>query len=219
MKLFLDTADYKLLEEWASKGIIDGVTTNPTHLAKEGGDPKKVVQNIAELFPQGSISVEVTEVEAQKVYEQARKIADLAENIVVKVPCYPDYYPVIQKLVRENIPLNITLVFTLTQSLCMCKLGVRYISPFIGRLDDIDTSGIDLILQIRAMIDEYGYDTQLLAASIRSVNHLHAVIQAGADVATVPVEVLHKALHHPLTKQGMDKFLADWKKLGITQFP
>lgn len=219
MKIFLDTAQVATIKKWAETGLIDGVTSNPSHLSKEGGDPKKIIQEICALLPQGEISVQVTEKSPDAVYKQAVSIAKLAPNIIVKVPCAYEYYPVIQKLVAEGIPVNITLLFTLEQALFMCKLGVRYISPFVGRLDDIDVDGIEIIPQLRQMIDRYGFETQILAASLRGVPHLHDAILWGADAATVPVEVLEKAVNHPLTDKGRALFDADWAKLGVRQFP
>ncbi len=219
MKLFLDTADVQEIRAWASTGLVDGVTTNPTHLAKEGKDPKKRVLEICSLLPEGEVSVEVTEQKPEKVYDQAKEIAALAQNILVKIPCHRDYYPIIAKLVDEGVKLNITLVFSLVQSLFMCKLGVTYISPFIGRWDDIDVEGKDLLFEIRSMIDDYTFETQLLAASVRGVRHLHEAILAGADVATVPLSVLEKATKHSLTQEGIAKFNADWATLGVKKFP
>lgn len=219
MKIFLDTANIPAIKKWASSGLIDGVTTNPTHLSKEGGDPKKQVLDICALLPDGEISVEVTEQDPQAVYKQAKAIATLAENVVVKIPCAAQYYETIKKLVDEEIKLNITLVFTLVQSLMMCKIGVQMISPFIGRLDDIDEEGIEILPQIRDMVDNYGYETEILAASLRSVRHLHKSINAGVDIVTLPLEVFEKAIEHPLTDSGMAKFDADWQKLGIKIFP
>lgn len=165
------------------------------------------------------MSVEVTEHEAEKVYEQAHKIVRLSSNVVVKIPCHKNYYGIIKQLVAEGVPINITLVFTLAQGLMMCLLGVKYISPFVGRLDDTGTDGIELLYQLRAMVDQYQFSTQILAASIRDVHHLTSAIQAGADVATVPPAVLEKAVTHPLTDSGMAQFNADWAKLGIKRFP
>lgn len=219
MKLFLDTADVEAIRMWASTGLVDGVTTNPTHLAKEGKDPKKRVLEICSLLPEGEVSVEVTEQKPEKVYKQAKEIAALAENILVKIPCHRDYYPIIAELVDEGVKLNITLVFSLVQSLFMCKLGVTYISPFIGRWDDIDVEGKDLLFEMRSMIDDYTFETQLLAASVRGVRHLHEAILAGADVATVPLDVLEKATKHSLTQEGIAKFNADWATLGVKKFP
>lgn len=219
MKIFLDTAHLESIEKWAATGLIDGVTTNPTHLSKEGTDPKKLILKICKLLPEGEISVEVTQDDPKKVYEQALAIANLSDNILVKIPCHVRYYEVILKLVQEGIPVNITLVFTLLQSLMMCKLGVHYISPFVGRWDDIDIDGITLIPEIRNMVDMYLFDTQILAASLRTVPQFHDAIRAGADAVTLPVEVLEKATTHILTDQGIAKFNADWQKLGIKNFP
>jgi len=219
MKIFLDTADYDAIAGWAESGIIDGVTTNPTHLSKEGKNPTEQVLAICSVLPQGVISVEVVEEEPDAVYKQARTIFDLADNIAVKIPCHKDYYAVIKRLVHEKIRLNITLVFSVAQGLMMSKLGVDYISPFIGRLDDSGCNGMELLIQLRNMIDQYQFETNILAASIRGVDQFAQAIMAGADVATVPVEVLEKAVKHPLTDKGMIQFLDDWKKLGIQQFP
>ncbi len=221
MKIFLDTADRQGIKKWAKTGIINGVTTNPTHLAKEGGDPKQVVLDICQMLPNGDISVEVTEKEPEAVYKQAREIAALSKNVVVKVPCAIEYYEIIKRLVQEDdINVNVTLVFTLVQGLMMCKLGVLYISPFVGRLDDIDVDGVDVLFALRPMIDKFAYlETQVLAASLRTVRHVHEAIDACAHAATVPLAVLEKMVHHPLTERGMERFLVDWQKLGIKKFP
>ncbi len=219
MKIFLDTANVDAIKKWAQTGLINGVTTNPTHLSKEGGDPKKQVLDICAALPEGEISVEITLQKPEDVYKQAKAIAALAKNIIVKVPCHKDYYPIIYRLANEGVKLNITLCFTMLQSLMMCKMGVRYISPFVGRWDDIDVDGIALLHDIRQMADQYGYGTGILAASIRTVRHFHDAILAGADVATLPINVFEKAIEHPLTDRGIEKFNADWQKLGIKQFP
>jgi transaldolase len=219
MKIFLDTADVKAIEQWVQTGIIDGVTTNPTHLSREGDDPVHAIQEICSLLPHGSISVEVTEVEPKAVYAQAKKIAELAPQIAVKIPCHIKYYAVIKELANAGVSLNITLVFSLMQGLAMCKFGVDYISPFIGRLEDINVSGINLLEELVRMRYAYGFDTEVLASSIRTIEQLHDVITVGADIATVPVAVLEKAVVHPLTDKGMQIFLDDWKKLGLAQFP
>jgi transaldolase len=219
MKIFLDTANIELIKQWAHTGLIDGVTTNPTHLSKEGGNPTETVLAICDILPLGVISVEITETEPDAVYLQARKIAALSDNIAVKIPCHTHYYSVIKKLIQEGIMLNITLVFSLAQGLMMAKLGVDYISPFVGRLDDIGGNGIELVQQLRHMLDWYGFETQLLAASIRDTQHLEQAIMAGADIATIPTNVFEQSLAHQLTDKGMAQFLADWKKLTISQFP
>lgn len=219
MKIFLDTAHIPSIKKYITTGLIDGVTTNPTHLSKESGNVTQHVLDICALLPEGQISVEVTEHDSKAVYKQAKQIAALAPNILVKVPCHAMYYPVITQLVKEDIPINVTLVFTLTQALMMAKMGVAMISPFIGRLDDSGAHGIDLIYQIRHMLDTYAFNAELLAASIRSEAHFCDAILAGADSITVPVDVFEKSITHFLTDQGMERFDADWKKLGIRQFP
>jgi transaldolase len=219
MKLFLDTADVAQIQYWKEVGILDGVTTNPTHLSKEKKSPQEIIKTICALLPQGDISVEVTQQDPQQVYEQAKAIAALGKNVTVKIPCQLQYYPIIKKLVAEGIRVNVTLLFTLVQGFMMCKLGVSYISPFVGRWDDNDINGIELLDSLRDMIDSYGYETKILAASLRTVRHFHDALAAGADVATVSPELLAKSVHHILTEQGIQAFTADWAKLGITQFP
>jgi transaldolase len=219
MKIFLDTANLENIKKWMATGLVDGITTNPSHLSKEGGDTKKLILDICNTVKNGPVSVEVTETEPDAVYAQAREIAKIASNVVVKIPCHRDYYPVIKRLVDDGVPLNITLVFTVVQGLMMCKLGVRYISPFVGRWDDIDVDGSQVLYEMRAVIDQYDFSTQILAASLRHVRHLHEALLAGADIATVPVDVLSKATENLLTDQGMAKFNADWQKLGIRKFP
>lgn len=218
MKLFLDTADVAVIKQWAALGIVDGVTTNPTHLSKTD-DPKKTIQQIFMILPHGEISVEVTEEDPNKMYEQAKKIAALHKQVLVKIPCHVSYYPIIKKLVDEGISINVTLVFSVIQAMMMSKLGVTYISPFVGRWDDIDVDGIALLQEMCEIRDTYGFETQVLAASLRTVRQLHDAIIAGSDAATVPANVLEKALQHPLTDKGIELFTADWKKLGISQFP
>ena len=219
MKIFLDTAHIADIKKWVATGLIDGVTTNPSHLSKEGSDPKKHVLEICSLLPDGQISIEVTEKEPENVYKQAKLIAALSPNVVVKIPCHADYYEVINRLVKEGVKLNITLVFSLLQGLMMCKLGVAMISPFVGRLEDIKVDGINLLEQLCDMVDMYGYETEILAASLRSVEHFYKAVAAGVDIVTLPVAVFEQSIRHPLTDQGIIKFDADWKKLGITQFP
>lgn len=219
MKLFLDTANVEQIKSWASTGLIDGVTTNPTLLSKEGNDPSSVIREICSLMAKKPVSVEVTQMAPDQVYKQAREIAKIADNVVIKIPCHKQYIDAIRRLVADKIPLNITLVFTLFQGLAMCKLGVTYISPFVGRIDDIDGAGVILVEELVNMINEYGFTTKVLAASIRTVTQLHDIVSSGADCATLPVELLEKAFEHPLTDLGMEKFLADWQKLGIKIFP
>jgi|SRR5579872_2416378 len=219
MKIFLDTADVSEIKKLAETGLIDGVTTNPTHLSKEGDDPTKLVKQICKLLPHGEISVEITKLDTQEVYKQAIAISKLSKNVLVKVPCYRDYYPVIAELVRKKVRVNVTLVFSVLQGLMMCKLGVRYISPFVGRLDDSKVDGAKVLYELRDMIDWYGFDTGILAASIRNGDRFKDAILAGADAVTVPVAVFDEATEHILTNKGMAKFSQDWKKLHIKRFP
>lgn len=219
MKFFLDTADVKAIEKWAATGLVDGVTTNPTHLSKQGGDPKKIIKEIISILPKGDVSVEVTEQKPDAVYKQARAIAKLAKNVSVKIPCHIDYYPVIKKLVKDGVSINVTLVFTAIQAAMMAKLGVHYVSPFIGRLEDAGSDGMVILPEIREIFDFYGFKTEILAASLRSVLHVQDALLAGADVLTLPIALFEKMVEHPLTDRGIEMFNADWKKLGIKQFP
>jgi len=219
MKIFLDTANTDDIKKWASTGLIDGVTTNPSNLSVQGGDPTKRVLEICSILPDGEVSVEVTEKDPEALYKQALRIAALSPNVVVKVPCHADYYAVINRLVDQGVSLNITLVFSLLQGLMMCKMGVSMISPFVGRLEDNGQDGVALLVQLREMVDQYGYETEILAASLRNVEHFNAAVESGADIATLPVAVFQQALVHPLTDQGIAKFDADWQKLGVSQFP
>lgn len=220
MKIFLDTAHLEDIARWVPTGLIDGITTNPSHLAKEGVPPLELIKKICKAVgSEAVVNVQVTETDPQAVYTQAREIAKIADNVVVKAPCQMQYLPTVKRLVADGIRVNITLVFTLTQGLCMSKLGVAYVSPFIGRLDDIDSDGVQLVADMVAMVETYDFQTQVLAASIRSVPQLHEVMLAGAHVATVPPELLEKAFSHPLTEKGAEKFLVDWQKLAVTKFP
>jgi transaldolase len=219
MKIFLDTANSDAIARWAPTGLIDGVTTNPTHLSKENNDPTRQVRAICALLPKGVISVEVVETDPEAVYNQAKSIAKLGNNIAVKVPCCKNYYSVIKRLVDDGIAVNVTLVFSLSQGLMMAKLGAHYISPFVGRLDDAGVNGLQLVNQLVYMMDYYKFKTQVLAASIRDVAHFEGAVLAGADVATLPVAVFEESLEHSLTEKGMAQFLSDWKKLSFKQFP
>ncbi len=219
MKLFLDTAHITAINEALNTGLVDGITTNPTLLSKEGGSPLELLTKLCALVHPRPVSIEVTENDPQQVYLQAQKLAQIAPNVVVKIPCAYEYLSIIHKLVQENVPVNITLLFSLNQGLLMSKLGVKYISPFIGRLDDTETDGIDLITDLRTMLDTYNFETQLLAASIRSSLHLHRAALAGTDISTVPFALFQSLLNHPLTDKGRALFDADWKKLGMSTFP
>lgn len=213
MKLFLDTANREMIKKWVATGIIDGVTTNPTLLSKEGPNTKEVLLDICKMVD-GDVSIEVVKKEPADVYKQAKEIAALAENVVVKIPFAVEYLPVIKRLVGEGVHVNVTLIFSLMQALLVAKLDVAYISPFVGRLDDIDGSGIGLVADLVQMVDKYSFSSQILAASIRHVKHLNDVITIGADVATVPPSLLDQMVVHPLTEKGIKIFDQDWQKLG-----
>lgn len=219
MKLFLDTADVSVIEQYAKTGLLQGVTTNPTHLSKQGGNPREVIAAIGALFPAGHVSVEITEKEPEAVYKQALALASVHSSIVVKIPCHEHYYEIINKLVQEGIKINVTLIFTLLQAVFMSKLGVTYVSPFVGRLDDIGVEGMTIVAESVAAKKQYGFKTEILAASLRSVSHLHQAVVAGADALTVPAAVLQKALHHPLTDAGIALFDRDWQSVAPTKFP
>lgn len=217
MKLFLDTANVATIQRLVASGLVDGVTTNPSLLSKEGSDPKKVIAEICAMVKE--VSVEVTEKEPEAVYRQAKEIAALAKNIVVKIPCHKEYVEVISRLSREGVKINVTLIFSVLQALMMCKAGAYIISPFVGRLDDIDEEGVELLYTIRHMLNAYRFPTLVLAASLRHVRHVHKAILASSDIATVPAELFDKLFEHPLTEAGIKKFDDDWKKLGVRQFP
>jgi len=213
MKIFLDTSNRDFIKKWLPTGLVDGITTNPTNLSKEGSDTKQVLTDIAAMVP-GPVSIEVVEKAPDAVYTQAKQIAALAPNVVVKIPCLPDYLPVIKKLVSEKIKLNITLVFSEVQALAVAKLGVAYISPFAGRWDDIGQEGMELIENLVVVKQNYDFSSEILAASIRTVFQWRQAAMAGADVVTLPPAVFEQGFKHPLTDRGIELFDNDWKKLG-----
>lgn len=213
MKIFLDTANRDMIKKWIPTGIIDGVTTNPSLLSKEGQNTKDVLYDICKMVA-GDVSIEVVKKNPEDVYKQAKEISEIAPNVVVKIPFTFEYLEVIKKLSQENVRLNITLIFSVLQALLVAKLDVTYISPFIGRWDDIDVNGMELINKLVFMVEQYGFASQVLAASIRHMMHFHETVLAGADVATVPPKLLDQIMKHPLTERGIEKFDADWEKLG-----
>lgn len=213
MKLFLDSADRKQIEKYLATGLVDGVTTNPSLLATQGENVKEVITDILRMVP-GDVSIEVVEKHPDDVYAQAHQIAKLGDNAVVKIPFAFEYLPVVAKLVSDGIKLNITLVFNLTQALMVAKLGATYVSPFIGRLDDIGVDGLLLIRDLVELKYQYDFPFQILAASIRHVMHWQQAALLGADVATVPPSIIEAACKHPLTDVGIKKFDSDWQKLG-----
>ena len=215
MKFFVDTADVAEIRDLDDAGLVDGVTTNPSLIAKSGRDFLEVVKEICDLV-EGPVSAEVTALDAETMLAEGRKLAALAPNVVVKLPLTFDGLKACQALTSEGIKTNVTLCFSANQGLLAAKAGATYISPFIGRLDDLGVDGMELIENLRIIYDNYGFETQVLAASIRSPAHVEQCALAGADVATVPPGVLKGLVKHALTDKGLEAFLADWKKTGQT---
>jgi transaldolase len=213
MRLFLDTTDTVVLKDLAATGLVDGVTTNPTLIAKSGRPMLEVIAEICALV-EGPVSAEAVATDAEGMLAEGRRLAAVAPNVVVKVPLTRDGLIAVQTFAREGIQTNVTLCFSAVQAMLAAKAGASYISPFIGRLDDMGADGVDLIHEIRAVYDNYGFDTEVLAASIRSADHVKAVALAGADCATIPPAVFQALFKHPLTEKGLELFLADWAKTG-----
>ncbi|MFH1680089.1 MAG: fructose-6-phosphate aldolase [Candidatus Eisenbacteria bacterium] len=215
MKFFLDSADVKEIREAASLGIADGVTTNPTLLAREGGDPRKVLESISALV-EGPVNAEVLGTDRETIVREGRRLREIAPNICVKVPITKDGLRAVRDLAGEGIDTTVTLVFSSSQALLAAKAGATYVCPFVGRLDDAGHVGMDLIREIAAMYQNYPIATEVLAASIRSPLHVVEAALAGAHIATVPFGVVERMIRHPLTDIGIEKFLEDWKKLGVS---
>jgi transaldolase len=213
MQFFLDTAEIQEIETGLEWGMVDGVTTNPSLIAKSGRPYLPTVQAIAKLVP-GPVSGEVLATEYDEILSQGRRLAGLAENVVVKVPLTPAGLRAVATFKKEGIRNNVTLCFSAAQALLAAKVGAAYISPFIGRLDDVGEEGMELIEQVVTIYQNYGYDTKVLVASVRSPIHVIQAAMLGADVATIPFKVLEQLYKHPLTDVGLDRFLADWKKTG-----
>jgi transaldolase len=210
MKFFLDTAEVKEIREAASWGIVDGVTTNPSLIAKSGRPYAEVLREICELID-GPVSAEVVATEAAAMLEEGLKLAKLHKNIVVKCPVTIDGLKATSALSRRGIRVNVTLIFNPLQGLAAAKCGAAFLSPFVGRLDDIGHDGFEIIAQLVRIISNYNLPSQVLVASIRSPGHLLRAAEAGAHVATIPFAILKQSLHHPLTEIGLEKFLADWR--------
>ncbi|UCH65494.1 MAG: fructose-6-phosphate aldolase [Ignavibacterium sp.] len=213
MKFFIDTANIDEIREAASLGILDGVTTNPSLVSKEGKNFRKLLDEILEIVD-GPVSAEVIATDYDGILKEARDLADIHDNIVVKVPLIKEGLKAVRTLGEENINTNVTLCFSPSQALMAAKAGATYISPFVGRVDDISTSGMDLVSQIIQIYRNYNYDTQVLVASIRHPLHLVEAALMGADVCTMPFAVINKLFNHPLTDVGLKNFLSDWQKLN-----
>jgi len=213
MKFFVDTAEVDAIAELNDLGMCDGVTTNPSLILKSGRDILEVTKEIAEMVD-GPVSAEVVALKAEDMIAEGRKLAKIADNITVKVPLTWDGLKTCKTLSAEGTMVNVTLCFSANQALLAAKAGATFISPFIGRLDDINLDGLDVIDEIRTIYDNYGFDTQILAASIRSVNHAKECAMIGADVMTAPPEIIKKMANHVLTDKGLDAFMKDWAKTG-----
>ncbi|MDR3476180.1 MAG: fructose-6-phosphate aldolase [Devosia sp.] len=213
MKFFADTAEVKDIQELHELGLLDGITTNPSLVAKSGRNFKEVIKEICGIVP-GPVSAEVAATTYDQMIKEGHVLAALAPNVVVKLPLTLDGLKATKTLSGEGIKINVTLCFSANQALLAAKVGATYISPFIGRLDDINIEGMDLIRDIRTIYDNYAYTTEILAASIRSPNHVTQAALAGADVATIPPAVIKKLADHPLTKSGLDQFVKDWAATG-----
>lgn len=212
MKFFLDTANVQEIHDAVALGVLDGVTTNPSLVAKEGRDFEDVLREICGIV-NGPVSAEVTSVDLEGILAEGRRLARVHSNVVVKCPLIKAGIQATKILSGEGIRVNVTLCFSANQALVAAKAGAAYISPFIGRLDDISEVGMELIRQIRQIYDNYGFETEILAASIRHPVHVLEAALAGADVGTMPYKVYEALLNHPLTDAGLKKFLADWEKL------
>ena len=213
MKIFLDTANLEAIRKFNDMGLLDGITTNPSLMSKEGRNPKDVMEEITKII-KGDVSLEVVSTKYDGMIEEGKRLRQYGENVVVKVPMTPDGLKACKSLSSQGIPVNVTLVFSPNQALLAAKSGAKYVSPFIGRLDDIGQDGMSLIKDIREVFDNYDFKTQILVASIRHPMHVVDAAKIGADVVTLPPAVLDKMLQHPLTDIGLENFLSDWKKLN-----
>lgn len=212
MKIFLDTANLESIRKFNDMGLLDGITTNPSLMSKEGGNPESGMAEITKII-HGDVSLEVLSTDFSGMVEEGRKLRNYGQNVVVKVPMTPDGLKACKILTSEGIPVNVTLIFSSNQAILAAKAGAKYVSPFIGRLDDIGHDGMKLIGEIKTIFSNYDFKTQILVASVRHPLHVIEAAKIGADVVTLPPAVLDKMLGHPLTDIGLKNFLADWEKL------
>jgi transaldolase len=213
MKFFIDTANPGEIKKAYEMGVIDGVTTNPTLISKENKDFESLIKEIREIIQGLPISLEVLSLNSEGMIEEAQKLSEIGQNIVVKIPMTGEGLKVIKVLASEGIKTNTTLVFSPTQALLAAKAGTTYVSPFIGRLDDISQTGMDLVKQIVTILDNYDFESKVIVSSIRHPIHVLEAALIGADVATIPYKVIEQLIKHPLTDIGIERFLADWKKV------
>ena len=215
MKIFLDTANIKSIRHYSEMGMVDGITTNPTLLSKESGDPEEIMKEIVKMV-QGPVSLEVISTETNQIIKEAYILKRYGSNVIIKVPMIPDGLKAVKKLKEEGIETNVTLVFSANQALLAAKAGASYVSPFIGRLDDVGNDGMNLIRDIYQIFKNYQYDTKILVASIRHPIHVIESAKSGADVVTLPPDILGKMFLHPLTDKGLKTFISDWENLKKT---
>ena len=213
MKFFIDTANIDEIKKANELGMVDGVTTNPSLVAKEGREFKGLIKEICGIVD-GPVSAEVVSLDAEGMVKEARELANLADNIVVKIPMLEEGLKAVKTLAQEEINTNVTLCFSPIQALMAAKAGAAYISPFVGRLDDISQIGMELVEQIITIYDNYGFETEVIVASVRNPIHVLEAALMGADIATIPFKVIKQLTKHPLTDIGVEKFLADWKNQG-----
>ncbi len=211
MKFFIDTANLQEIKKGVEMGMVDGVTTNPSLIARENKPFEEIITEICKVVD-GPVSAEVVSLEAEGMLAEARKLAKLAENIVIKIPMIVEGLKAVKQLTAEGIKTNVTLVFSAAQALLAAKAGATYVSPFVGRLDDIGNPGMDLISDIVTIYDNYGYQSEIIVASIRSPQHVLDAALIGADIATIPFKVIAQLAKHPLTDIGIEQFLSDWEK-------
>ena len=213
MKLFMDGSDIEKIRKFNELGLLDGVTTNPSIILKSGKNMIEVISELANLIS-GSVSAEVSALDSNKMVEEGVKLSEIAKNVTVKLPITWDGLEACNSLSKKGISVNMTLCFSASQAILAAKAGAEYVSPFIGRLDDLNLEGIDLISDIKLIYSNYKFPTKILAASIRTINHVKQCALLGADVATIPIDVFEKLVKHPLTDSGLSQFTTDWQKTG-----
>lgn len=211
MKFFIDTANIDEIKKGVEMGLVDGVTTNPSLIAREDKPFEKIIAEICEIVD-GPVSAEVVSLDADGMVEEAKKLAAIHENIVIKIPMILEGIKAVKILTAEGIRTNVTLIFSAVQALLAAKVGATFVSPFVGRLDDIGAPSMDLISDIVGIYDNYGYQSEIIVASVRSPQHVMDAALIGADIATIPLKVITQLANHPLTDKGMEQFLADWEK-------
>ena len=213
MQLFLDGSDIEKIRKFSKLGLIDGVTTNPSIILKSGKNMIEVISELAEIVS-GSVSAEVSALDSEKMIEEGIKLSEIAKNVTVKLPITWDGLGACNALSKKGISINMTLCFSVSQALLAAKAGADYVSPFIGRLDDLNLKGVELISDIKLVYSNYKFPTKILAASIRTINHVKECARHGSDVATIPIDIFERLVKHPLTDSGLSQFTADWEKTG-----